>query len=224
MVRRGNQQKHSDRNRYIVRRGPTRERYDRILIVCEGEKTEPNYFKEIKRKYRTFTAKVKILPSGVGTLPLHIVQYAERIFKNGNPHTGIGKRAFDQVYIVFDRDEHPQFVDALSKSSSLDKKIKNDEGKLIRFWAIPSNPCFEFWILLHFENVQELLGSNVVGSKLTGHYPIYSKTATDVFKTTEQHLALAKTRASALASNQSSNNGPYTRVGELVDIIENIKK
>ena len=34
------------------RRAPRREEYDRVLIVCEGEKTEVSYFSELLASYR----------------------------------------------------------------------------------------------------------------------------------------------------------------------------
>jgi hypothetical protein len=43
--------------------------YDRILIVSEGSKTEPNYFREIRSAYRLHTANVEVQPSGLGTAP-----------------------------------------------------------------------------------------------------------------------------------------------------------
>ena len=37
--------------------------YDRILIVSEGSKTEPNYFREIRATNRLHTANVEVQPS-----------------------------------------------------------------------------------------------------------------------------------------------------------------
>jgi len=82
---------------YTVR---TRDKdYPRILIVCEGEKTEPNYFEEIRREYRIHTANVRVLPSEAGTNPMQIVQFAEDTFRKSG-------KAFDKVFAVFDRDDH----------------------------------------------------------------------------------------------------------------------
>ena len=43
--------------------------YDRILIVAEGSKTEPNYFSEIRAAYRLHTANVEVRASELGTAP-----------------------------------------------------------------------------------------------------------------------------------------------------------
>jgi hypothetical protein len=54
-----------------VRRGPTREPYDVVLIVCEGAKTEPNYFKRLKLAYRLSNANIHVLQAlAVGFEPL----------------------------------------------------------------------------------------------------------------------------------------------------------
>jgi hypothetical protein len=46
--------------------------YDRILIVSEGSKTEPNYFREIRAAYRLHTANVEVRPSELGTAPIQV--------------------------------------------------------------------------------------------------------------------------------------------------------
>jgi hypothetical protein len=55
-----------------------------FLIVCEGEKTEPNYFREIRAAHRLHTANVEVQPSELGTAPIQVVQYAQTLFKNGD--------------------------------------------------------------------------------------------------------------------------------------------
>ena len=44
---------------HLARRGPRREAYDRVLIVCEGECTEPLYFQDLMARYRLSTAGSK---------------------------------------------------------------------------------------------------------------------------------------------------------------------
>lgn len=61
----------------LRRKQPTREPYDRILIVCEGKKTEPNYFEEIRKEERIPTAHIYVLHSQFGTQPLQVVKFAE---------------------------------------------------------------------------------------------------------------------------------------------------
>src|SRR4051812_17565053 len=79
--------------------------FDRLLIVCEGKKTEPNYFEDIRQELRLPRAEVRVLHSDAGTEPRQIVDYAEKIF--------LEDPSFDVVYAVFDRDEHKTYHDAL---------------------------------------------------------------------------------------------------------------
>ena len=84
-----NQPKDRQRRR-IERKMGRRKEYDRLLIVCEGEETEPNYFNEIRQRYRLSSANVLAIPSEYGTQP----QKRERPFcQNRRPsRNGIYKR------------------------------------------------------------------------------------------------------------------------------------
>ncbi len=124
----------------VVRRRPKRGPYDRVLIVCEGSKTEPNYFFDIARHYELSTANIEIV--GAGADPLTIV-------KKGKERKQKERRSgekYDRVYCVFDRDQHAHFQQAgvLAQTSKL---------QLGR-----SLPCFEFWLLLHFRFSRHLYG------------------------------------------------------------------
>lgn len=46
-----NQAKHRQAARDLKRRAAVRQTYERLLIVCEGEKTEPQYLCEIQRAH-----------------------------------------------------------------------------------------------------------------------------------------------------------------------------
>lgn len=135
--------------RQLERKLNRRASYDRILIVSEGSKTEPNYFKEICAEYRLHSANVEVRPSAFGTQPLQVVEYARELFLQGDRHRRIRPRVFEQVYAVFDRDDHPTFADALALSRNIDGTLRNDLKRPVQFRAIPSRPSFEFWLLLH---------------------------------------------------------------------------
>ncbi|MEY3201990.1 MAG: hypothetical protein RIR70_1540 [Pseudomonadota bacterium] len=102
---RDNSPKDRQRNQ-LARKQGRRASYDRILIVSEGSKTEPNYFREIREAYRLHTANVEVRPSEMGTAPIQVVQYARMLFEEGDRHRNIPPRAFERVYAVFDRDDH----------------------------------------------------------------------------------------------------------------------
>ena len=91
------------------RRKANRKPYDKVLIVCEGSKTEPLYFQELIDHYEIHTANVKISGS-CGSDPLSVAEhgiqlYEEELCSQSEP--------FDRVYCVFDRDAHPTYQHAL---------------------------------------------------------------------------------------------------------------
>jgi len=87
---------------------------------------------------------VRVVHAG-RTQPRQIVDDAEALFNES--------REYEHVYAVFDRDDHATYHNALTRAEQLDNTLRNDEKKLVRFFAVPSVPCFELWLLLHFENV-----------------------------------------------------------------------
>lgn len=104
------------------------------LIVCEGEKTEPNYFKALEKELRKGTVEIKI--DGTGRNTIGLVEYA--IKQSNNAY-----RKFDRVWVVFDKDEFPDdnFNGAIIKASS---------NNINCAWT---NEAFELWFLLHFQFV-----------------------------------------------------------------------
>jgi len=103
----------------------------RILIVCEGERTEPLYFKAFR------ITSVKVHVEGTGRNTDSLVEYAFEIAdsarKSGN--------AYDQVWCVFDKDRFP----AQNFNRAFDL-IRNKR----KFRIAYSNEAFELWYLLHF--------------------------------------------------------------------------
>lgn len=213
----------------LERKQGQRASYDRILIVSEGSKTEPNYFREIRNCYRLHTANVQIVPGGKGTAPDQVVAYAEELFRNGSRDKGISKRAFESVYVVFDRDDHKEYFDALNKARALDGKLKNDEKQPVRFVAIASVPCFELWLLLHYEDVLAPIDRKDIEIRLQRYMPGYAKSKKDLFSVTCAALDAARKRAvhlrTSLGHTAFSNDPrqPFTDVDRLVDTLQGLK-
>jgi hypothetical protein len=214
---RDNQAKHRQLRRAAAK-DAQRASYARILVVTEGTKTEPSYLEEIRSAYGLHSANVAFQPGRRGTSPLDVVDYAERLFVHGDAYRGVRPRSFDQVYAVFDRDEHANYFAALQKASALDGLLLNDERQRVRFAAIPSNPCFELWLLLHFEEVLAPMHRNDVLARLRSHVPGYEKGTRGMFKTTRASLDVATRRANAMAQSADarSDAGPFTAFHELV--------
>lgn len=113
---------------YSPRKVDTREVKKRFLIVCEGEKTEPNYF----RSFRVPKNIVEIDVQGLGENPSKLVQSAKELIKEED---------YDRVWCVFDRDcwTKEDFNNAIHCAESHGFKVAY------------SNEAFELWYVLHFE-------------------------------------------------------------------------
>lgn len=195
--------------------------YARILIVTEGSKTEPLYLEEIRATYQLHSANVEVQPGRLGTAPIQVVRYAQQLFEDGDLRRGIRPRSFDQVYVVFDRDDHKSYFDALNLADSLDGKLHNDERQQVRFKSIASIPCFELWLLLHFEEIRAPIHRNEVMDRLQIHVPDYEKGKGDVFSITRNRLPDATERAASLArqANAYTDPAPYTALHDLVALL-----
>ena len=224
---RDNQAKHRQRGR-LERKQGRRAPYDRVLIVCEGAKTEPCYFGELKAHHRLQTAAVKVLPSDYGTDPLSVVKYADDLFVNGSAQKGVGKKAFERVCAVFDRDDHRTYHDALSMAKRLNGKYTNDFGHRVTFEAVVSIPCFELWFLLHFSRIghEYELHREEVLRRLRGHFPQYEKGQQGHHQALRDMQESALRHAETLRKFNTAEGGalPYTDVGELVQWLDSMAK
>jgi hypothetical protein len=154
-----------------------------------------------------------------------VVKYAKELFEKGDRHKHIQPRAFEQVYAVFDRDNHTSYFDALNLAASLDGKLRNDNKQTVIFKAIASVPSFELWLLLHYEDVQAPLHRDEVILRLKRYFPSYEKGAAGTFATTQQHLDIATLRAGRLATKATAYDDPepFTAIAELVLLLTNLR-
>jgi hypothetical protein len=165
-------------------------------------------------------------PGDLGTAPIQVVEYAKQLFEKGDHHKQIPAGAFDQVFAVFDRDQHESFHAALERAAQLDGTLRNDARQKISFKAIASVPNFELWLLLHYENIQAPISRAQALARLQAQFHGYQKGAANAFSTTQPHLAIALERAAGLAEQFSAHDEPepYTGVGLLVDLMVKLGK
>jgi hypothetical protein len=112
----------------LERAKPERIEKPTILIVCEGENTEPSYF----RQFRLPSATIK----GVGYNTTSLVEKAKTLSED---------KKYDQVWCVFDADPRPE--------NSNQERNFNDAIKLAekyKFNVAYSNQSFEYWLIIHF--------------------------------------------------------------------------
>lgn len=211
--------------RQLERKLGQRASYDRILVVSEGSKTEPNYFKEIRIAHRLQTTNVAVQPSKFGTGPIQVVQYAKFLFENGDRQKQIQPRAFEHVFAVFDRDDHQTYFEALKLAERLDGNLRNSNKQPIRFRAIASVPCFELWLLLHYTEAHAPLHRDVVLQRVKEYIPEYEKGSKNAFSITRERLTTATQRALLLSErfNAYAAPEPFTGVHELVTQLTSLR-
>ncbi len=200
------------------RKEATREPYDVVLIVCEGEKTEPNYLKGLQKAYQLSNANITIVP-GDGNDPVSIVKCALDTYQKAD---GI----FDRVFCVFDRDSHVNYQQALDRIST------SPLGRKGKLEAITSVPCFELWILLHFVyTTAPFAGSGgrsaceKVIEAVREYLPEYEKAMTDVFQKLQPNVDIAVTHAERLVEHNrdTDSENPATKVHELVKYLRGLR-
>ncbi|MDP2881201.1 MAG: RloB family protein [Azonexus sp.] len=221
---RDNQAKDRQLRRKVVKES-RRASYARILIVTEGSKTEPLYLEEIRAAHQLHSANVEVQPGQLGTAPIQVVHYAQQLFEEGDLRKGIRPKSFDQVYAVFDRDDHHSYCNALNLAKSLDGKLRNDDRQPVSFNAIASIPSFELWLLLHYEDIQAPIHRDEVMDRLKQHIPGYEKGVGGTFVTTRDRLEAAMQRAQALAAkfNAYTDPEPFTALHELVMLLTTLR-
>jgi hypothetical protein len=100
-----------------------------ILVVCEGQ-TEEAYFHAIREHYRHQT-HVNVQIERADSDPVKVVEKGKRRNKQND---------FDRVFCVVDGDKSERIEAARRRI-----------GKRSDLELIVSTPCFEVWLLLHFE-------------------------------------------------------------------------
>jgi hypothetical protein len=121
----------------LSRRRTTPQRRE-LLVFTEGERTEDGYLVHWRRTYRD---RVLVTIDGFHGTPLSLVDRAAEAKRREARDEKKGRgRAHDEVWCVFDNDEHPNIAEALDKAAA------NGIGIVL------SNPCIELWFVLHFAN------------------------------------------------------------------------
>jgi hypothetical protein len=111
----------------------------RILALCEGKVTEPHYLRDFARVCRHPLVAIEV--SKEHGVPLTLVHRAKELRDEAD---ALAKREkddnlkFDEVWCVFDVDEHPNLAEA------------KDVAQRAQINLAISNPCFELWFYLHF--------------------------------------------------------------------------
>jgi hypothetical protein len=199
-----------NRNRKPARPRPYKNSKPVILVVTEGKVTEPNYIKTFAKHCRNPRVEV-LLYGGIG-VPKTIVDYARKLKAEKEQEAKSQKDEnlkFDEVWCVFDIDQHPNIPEAVQTAHS--------NGLCLAI----SNPCFELWLWLHFAPQPGLQDRHKLQSMLQKHIPGYDK-AVD-FSKLSQGYKIAVSRAAKLEEEARKDGedgrNPTTGVWRLTESI-----
>ncbi len=210
----------AERGRHYRREQTERRARRRILIVSEG-KTELAYLRELI-DHLGINRAVADLREGSPHHPGGVLRSAEQRMNASLPDE------YSRVFCVFDRDQHQSFRPTV-------RKIRSGSGLLEIVQAIPSVPCFEYWLLLHFRKTARLYpvsgdmsSCHEAERDLIGHMPGYSKgmKGTKNWRRILSGLKDARKHSGEIlrqAESDPDGNFPYTHMHELVDYLESLK-
>ena len=204
-----------------VNKNKKRELVTYFLIVCEGEKTEPNYFRSFPKQVGKIVYDIKYNGGGLSTLGV-----VEKAIELRNKST----QKYDRVWAVFDKDSFKanSFNSAISKANASDIKCA---------W---SNEAFELWYLLHFHNrttamtrdeykkqIEDAINAKLGGKKNkfrykkndTKMYSLLNKLGSQV-----SAIKWAKDLANTITGEQFAKYNPQTMVFKLVEELSGLSK
>jgi hypothetical protein len=204
----------------IKRRAELFESYDRVLIICEGSKTEPIYLEALRTFLDLSQTNIVIDPNSDAS-PSSVVAYALQKIKEER------ENPYDRVFCVVDRDTHGDFDKAIDMA-------KRFRSKATRLETIVSDPCFEYWLLLHFEYATTLFGAGekspcreLISDKLSVYLSDYQKSdsriITSLINPAQLKQAIAYAKRSYESAQRDGRKSPLTQVHMLIEYLMNLK-
>lgn len=206
----------------------TRNKRKYYLIVCEGTKTEPNYFESLKEDLpKGVLTAYQIDIEGTGRNTRSLVTEAKRIKETYQKQTG---RPIDKLWVVFDKDSFT--------ANDFNSAIQQCETSRPEIGCAWSNEAFELWYLLHFNyyntpidraQYQKLIEQNLQ-PKIGKSYR-YQKNSKEMYQLLKQHgdLDTAIRNAERLVEvydgqQDYANQNPCTMVHQLIIELTNLIK
>lgn len=198
-------------------------RANSFLIVTEGERTEPLYFKGLQKLIcekiggRVDVVEVPVIDiCGEGCSTGKLIEATDQIVKDA-------KVMYQNVWVVFDKDDFADF----------DQAIKEGEDKGYKIaW---SNQSFEYWLYLHFNYSDSALHRDAWNEKLNEifkQYDLgegrYKKNYENIYELVNTFdgvntaIKNAKRRLASFDKNKCrpSEYNPGTSVYELVEVLK----
>ncbi len=183
------------------RRPPSRVPRRTVLIVIGADRTETAYLKGLRDHFRLATVTMKIVEKPGA--PDQLVEHTRDAYPLDD---------FDEVWCVTDVDHFEREGGKVTAALAVAAKAGID--------VAVSNPCFEFWLLLHHEDcAAHCANCDAVERKLKKFLPAYDK-ARLRFRDFADGLDQAITRAKAIdPTGAEHTRNPSTGVWRLVSVL-----
>lgn len=128
--------------RQLRRKVATRKPRKTLLVFCEGERTEPEYLNALKRQpyvHDVAAVDLRVETGRGGSVPRTLVSMAVLARSRAMDQEG----EIDEFWCVFDVEwpkNHPGLKEA------------TEQARQNGIQLAVSNPCFELWLILHFQD------------------------------------------------------------------------
>lgn len=183
-----------------------------VHIFVEGERTEEDYLIYWARKHRdavvvTFDAQ-RGVPRTLIDAAVEFKKADERASRRG------AGRAYDEIWCVFDVDEHPALDEVRVKARSHGIHL-----------AV-SNPCLELWFILHFQDQSAHIHRHDAQRISEAHLGCGKTLSSNALDSLDHGLPEALERATKLDEKHAGDgsppgHNPSSGVGALVESIRN---
>jgi len=215
--------KHSDRKKAWARRKTSSKPYvleskepaKLFLIICEGENTEPSYFKSFPLGNATVESY------GLGSSKTALVKQILQLLESE------ADAKQKEVWVVFDFDIHPEQIAKQKEDYNNAIALAEKNGLKMAY----SNDSFELWFLLHYQpldtpwtrfNYYQKLGElwncnyEKEGKKIEFCRAIYRHLTEDTTANQGEAIVRAKKLYEEHKSNNPADKNPCTTVYQLV--------
>lgn len=188
------------------------------LIICEGEKTEPNYFESISEKINSkYKGRISLEVKGKAKGTLQLLNEAIKEHEKS-------KKEIKHVWIVYDKDDFSK--------DSFDNTFYKCQGLVhngAKYHALWSNECIELWFLLHFKDINvahnrneyiDMLNEEYKNNGMGEYKKNDSKTCDMLLPYMENAIDNAKRLEELYVDEPPWKRNPSTKIYELMEILK----
>ncbi len=127
------------KNSSLKRKKPNRNPKQKFILFSEGANTERVYFEALERHYTNALFEINFIgPAGTPITIADKVKVQMKTLKEERIANSFAEK--DTVWGIFDEDNHDNVRESIDKCIAAGAKVAY------------SNPCFEVWLILHYED------------------------------------------------------------------------